>query len=47
MGSHMSCTKMHKNEPKLTKMDQNGHTIMTEQKCFELVQSDLLYLFLD
>ena len=31
MGSHMGCTKM----------NQNGHHIMTEQKCFEFVLSDL------
>ena len=47
MGSHMGCTKMHKNAPKQTKMDQNGHHIMTEQKCLEFVLNDLCDLFLD
>ena len=33
--------------PKCTKMDQNGHGIMTKQKCFEFDLSDLNDLFLD
>ena len=39
--------EVHQNEPKWSKMDQNGHHIMTEQKCFELVLSVLYDLFLD
>ena len=45
MGSHMRCTKMNKNAAKLTKMDQNGHQIMTGQKSFEFVLSDSYDLF--
>ena len=47
MGLPMRCTEMDQNAQKLTKMDQNGHHIMTEQKCLKFVLSDLYDLFLD
>ena len=46
----LKCAKMHQNGPKWTKIVHNGQYIMTEQKCFEFVLSDLTLtytIFLD
>ena len=45
--SHMGCTEMRQNAPKGTKIVHNGQYIMTEQKCFEFVLSNLSDLFMD
>ena len=39
--------EVHQNGPKWTKMDQNGHHFMTEQKCSKFVLSNIFDLFLD
>ena len=43
----LKCAKMHQNGPKWTKIVHNGQYIMSEQKCFEFVLSNLSDLFMD
>ena len=43
MGSHMRSTEMCQNRQKWPKMAQNGHHIMTGQKCFKLGKRCAIY----